>query len=569
MAPLYQVAEHVDRSTSSLKAEDFCACLGTSYVDRVIHGSTKEWYLLPDSFREPHGYQGMIGSQGDDGMPFPHAFYSGDYLHGGSRTSKMGRPYLPAKIEFVFKAAGVVVTIPPSFQPLTSIPPTSSQSLVQETLLFHCGQKSPGVEQVLESPEDIVPSLGLIRVKEKRKGQFNPSMQIVDGALTTRSASRLISSTAQELTCRIEKLEVESILQVDQAQREWMQSNDKISLLISKIAKLDTLSMKDESTTTMEVPVDIKPHFDLLRQKAKVLKEMPLAPPALHTQLATKRMLLDEGYQELAKVIDSSQRQNKETNLRHQYEELISFESRVFMKKETAFQRQARSIQLTQQAKGLIRKVESILDDTLQFIGFEGQEIEELSQQTSALVSLTQEMRQAQAKIANSSRKRIGTKMILYQPSLVAPLSLFGTSTQGPSSSGTGPNEDQASLVLLPSLKVSILDPSREVTTMPRINEEEVGTTLGGQDPKAPTSSSPSNRVVPESSGGEDVLGSSQRTSLLPERTSIVEAPIPTYLYLPINPQSSSFQEEKSFLPGSPFKSMCQEMKGGSSACYN
>eukprot|EP01018_Ginkgo_biloba_P034638 Gb_30706 [translate_table: standard] len=347
-------------------------------------------------------------------------------------------------------------------------------------------------------------------------------MQIVDGALTTRSVDQLISSKTQELTSRIEELEV-------QAQRERTQSNNKISLLISEIAKLDTLPSEDESTTVMEVLVDIKTHVDLLRQKAKVLKKTPLAPlgkeaklsqlkmnyavlqlkcnilegqlqskeeimenvakrqltqerqnislikeqiqkeiedlldeaplsglATLHTQLATKRMLLDEGYQELTKVVDPSQRKNKEIILRHQYEELISFKSKVFMKKETTFQR-----------------------------------------------------------LVHLFTKRTRTEMILYQPPLITFPLLAGISIQGTSSTGAGSSEGQAPTIPFSPLKVPMLDSSKEEIAAPRIHEEEVGTTSMGHNPKAPASSSPSHEVLPGPSERESIPRSSRRTSLL------------------------------------------------------
>eukprot|EP01018_Ginkgo_biloba_P001576 Gb_40477 [translate_table: standard] len=295
----------------------------------------------------------------------------------------------------------------------------------QDLPLSHWGQNLPRTEQTQELPEDLVPSLALKKIREKRKGRFNPF-----------------------------ELELELILQADQAQKERAQLNDKISMLTSKVGKLDIQSTEGESTTTPEVPGDIKPYVDLLRQKARVLKEtLPtssakeaefsklkmnyamlqlrcgilegqlqgnsqveddLGPTgggfifateeqiqkeieglpnagkskeaqlfklaASHSQLATKRILLDEVYQELAKVVDPIQWQNKEIALHHQYEDLILFESRVFMKRETAFQRQMRATQLTQRAKGLIRKVKNMLEDTLQFTGSERQEVEELSQ---------------------------------------------------------------------------------------------------------------------------------------------------------------------------------------------
>eukprot|EP01018_Ginkgo_biloba_P026145 Gb_36467 [translate_table: standard] len=137
-------------------------------------------------------------------------------------------------------------------------------------------QNPPKIEQAQELPEDLVPPPKLKKVKEKRKGRFNPSVRIVDGVFSTKSIGLLISHRAQELTSRVQELELELILQADQSRKERAQLSDKISMLTSKINKLNVQPAEDKSATPIEVPSDIQPYVDLLKQKAKVLKEISL-----------------------------------------------------------------------------------------------------------------------------------------------------------------------------------------------------------------------------------------------------------------------------------------------------
>eukprot|EP01018_Ginkgo_biloba_P009825 Gb_19960 [translate_table: standard] len=90
--------------------------------------------------------------------------------------------------------------------------------------------------------------------------------------------------------------------------------------------------------------------------------------------------------------------------------------------------------------------------------------------------------------------------MVLYQPLLVIPSLVAGTSTQGLSSIGPKLSEGQASLILLPSSETSIPDSSRGEITPPRI-DIGVGTTNVGPYLKALVPSSLSHETNLESSG--------------------------------------------------------------------
>eukprot|EP01018_Ginkgo_biloba_P032321 Gb_32257 [translate_table: standard] len=209
-------------------------------------------------------------------------------------------------------STGVVATMPHVIQPLTSLPPTLSQPLVHDIPLSHWGQSLSRTKQTQELPEDWVPSPALKRIREKRKG-------------------------------RIEELELELILQADQAQKERAQLSDKISVLTSEIDKLDIQPSKDSFVKEVELS-EFKMNNAMLQLRCGLLegqlegkeealenlqeeieqkdqsiasnKEIESLPKvaqsmeaelselaATHMQLATKRILLDEGYQEMAKGI--------------------------------------------------------------------------------------------------------------------------------------------------------------------------------------------------------------------------------------------------------------------------
>eukprot|EP01018_Ginkgo_biloba_P013859 Gb_04933 [translate_table: standard] len=252
---------------------------------------------------------------------------------------------------------------------------------------------------------------------------------------------------------------------------------------------------KEEVLESLQEEIERK-HQEIANNVQEIHKLMIIPKLAtLNTQLVAKRILLDEGYQELAK--------------------------------ETTFQRQMRSMQLTQQAKGLIIKAENILDDTLQFTESKRPEVEELSQPTRELISLTQDMRQTRAKLACLSERRARTKIILYQPLFAMPSLLAKTSTQVPSSAGLEPSEGQAPSILLPSLEMSVPNSSRGKKTPPTIDIERVGTTNVGPYLEAFVSSSPLHEVVPRPSGREGIPRSSQIATSLLDSTLIEEALIP------------------------------------------
>eukprot|EP01018_Ginkgo_biloba_P035999 Gb_24117 [translate_table: standard] len=373
---------------------------------------------------------------------------------------------------------------------------------------------APCIEQTKGLPEDLVPSPALKKIREKIKGRFNPSIQIVDGVLTTKSAA-------------------------DQAQKERAQLSDKISVLTSKIGKLDIQPSEGESTTTIEVPSDIKPYVELPRQKAKVLKKIPLTSSVketkfselkmnyaslqlrcgnsqvkddsspvcgcfkkaidlgklatLHTQLATRKILLNDGYLELV-----------QGNYLSNANEVNSTDTT---------------------SRGLNKKGRNALDYTLQFTGSEGQEIEELSQQARSLFSPMQEMRETQAKLAHLSEKRPRIEIILYQPPVIMSSLLLGTNTRGPSSTRLGPSR-QASTNLLSPLENPVPDPSREEIVATKTPEDKVGTTSEDPDSKTPSSSSPLHMAVFTPPKRENILGSSLIVAPPFDPTLIEKAPI-------------------------------------------
>eukprot|EP01018_Ginkgo_biloba_P004336 Gb_28907 [translate_table: standard] len=307
---------------------------------------------------------------------------------------------------------------------------------------------------------------------------------------------------------------------------------------------IQRLYQESESTTTLEVPDDIKPYVDMLRQKAKVLKETPLTSLGKEAKLSELKMnynmlklkcgILEGKLQSKEEVMEGLQEEIEQKDqdiasnvleihklrmISAQYtnaaKRLVALHTqlatkgccqmrdtkdwqRIAMRKETIFQRQVRSSQLKQQAMNLIRKTDKILEDALQFTKFEGQEVEELSQQTRAFISLKHEMRQTQTKLAHLFKKGTGTEMILYQTPFVMPSSLARTSTQGPSPIEPRPSKSQDPMILLPLLETLVPDTSREEISAPRIHEDKVGTTSGDLDPKALTTSSPSRVVVLE-----------------------------------------------------------------------
>eukprot|EP01018_Ginkgo_biloba_P025492 Gb_00352 [translate_table: standard] len=165
---------------------------------------------------------------------------------------------------------GVVVTIPPMIHPLTSLSPTFSQSTSQDLLLSDWSQNLPGTEQALELLEDLVPLLKLKKVREKRKGRFNPSVRIIDGVLSTKSVGRLISNTTQELTYRVQELKLELILQADQLQKERAQIRDSLA---SSAKELEFSEMKSNYDTLQLRCGELERDFKIRRRSWKAFKK--------------------------------------------------------------------------------------------------------------------------------------------------------------------------------------------------------------------------------------------------------------------------------------------------------
>lgn len=101
------------------------------------------------------------------------------------------------------------------------------------------------------------------KVKGKRKGRFNPSIQISNDSLTTKAVDLWITSTTQVLTTRVEELEVELIIQANQTQKEKSSLNEKISFLLSEIGKLDTFPLEEHTSLVEGILPDNRPYIHL------------------------------------------------------------------------------------------------------------------------------------------------------------------------------------------------------------------------------------------------------------------------------------------------------------------
>eukprot|EP01018_Ginkgo_biloba_P007122 Gb_17051 [translate_table: standard] len=130
----------------------------------------------------------------------------------------------------------------------------------------------------IESSSDIVLPPSLQKLREKRKGHFLPTVQVLDDALTTQAVGKLISNTGQELTTKIEELELELILQAHKAQAEKDSLSHNVNLLLQEISKLGALPPIEHATKATEVLPNLHPHVHLLREKALAAKEAPLIP---------------------------------------------------------------------------------------------------------------------------------------------------------------------------------------------------------------------------------------------------------------------------------------------------
>eukprot|EP01018_Ginkgo_biloba_P036687 Gb_02900 [translate_table: standard] len=317
---------------------------------------------------EPSKGKAKLNQRSSSRHPKPKSLVQGHFCNDKGPAEELGErvKYDQGTSRSPNTSIGVVATMPLAIPPLTSLPPFFLQSVRQELPLSHWGQNLSRTEQTQELPEDIVPSPTLKKIREKRKGRFNHFVCIIDGALTT---------------C------------------------------------LDVASWKGN----YKVEDDLGPTGG--RRQATI---DPRKAQYFHNQRANSKG--DRRPLECSNVHGSSivQASNIALATGHQ-EDIIG--RRVFMKRETAFQRQMRATQLTQRSKSLIGNIENMLEDTLQFAGFERQE----------------------GKLAHLSEKRTGSEMILYQPPLVIPSLLVGTSTQGLPSVGPGPGERQASSIRLPS----------------------------------------------------------------------------------------------------------------------
>eukprot|EP01018_Ginkgo_biloba_P003153 Gb_22353 [translate_table: standard] len=181
----------------------------------------------------------------------------------------------------------------------------------------------------IESSPDIVPPPTLQKVKEKRKGCFVPNVQILNDALTTQATNRLISSTTQELTTRVEELELELILAST--------TKEAPLLPLEAQAKLTHLEVEGlERRTIDRVPTD---------KVGRIVQS-----------LAVKKVTLGEGYQELSETADVEQRSSKETTLLQQRREINSLESQAQAKKEAHFGEQLKTTQLIEQALRLTNR---------------------------------------------------------------------------------------------------------------------------------------------------------------------------------------------------------------------
>eukprot|EP01018_Ginkgo_biloba_P037783 Gb_23314 [translate_table: standard] len=129
----------------------------------------------------------------------------------------------------------------------------------------------------------IVPPPSLQKVREKRKGRFVPTMQILNDSLTTQAINKLITSTTQELMTRVEELELELI---HQAQEEKDSLSQSVNLLLQETSELGALPSMEQATMATEVLPDVCPHVHLPRRKALAAKEAPPIPPEMHTRLS-------------------------------------------------------------------------------------------------------------------------------------------------------------------------------------------------------------------------------------------------------------------------------------------
>eukprot|EP01018_Ginkgo_biloba_P006925 Gb_02524 [translate_table: standard] len=118
-----------------------------------------------------------------------------------------------------------------SVSPINVVPPISSPSLITQIPLFQWSHDVIGIDPSIDSTFDIVLPPSLYKAREKRKGRFTPTIQILDNTLATQSTGNLISGTTQELVTRVEELELELILQAHRAREE----NDALSQSLESV----------------------------------------------------------------------------------------------------------------------------------------------------------------------------------------------------------------------------------------------------------------------------------------------------------------------------------------------
>eukprot|EP01018_Ginkgo_biloba_P000143 Gb_34506 [translate_table: standard] len=173
-------------------------------------------------------------------------------------TNTSNKPEVTSISSTLNTSHNVVVTMPPLMSPLTMVSFASPQPVVTEVPLTQWFETDPSLESALA----IVPSLALKKVKGKKRGHFNPSIQISDDALTTK------------------------------AQREKVSLNEKITLLLSEIDKLNAFPPKEQSKLVVE----------------RCISNLP-----------RREQHWKEGYQELSKVTNVEQRASKEIILCQQH----------------------------------------------------------------------------------------------------------------------------------------------------------------------------------------------------------------------------------------------------------
>eukprot|EP01018_Ginkgo_biloba_P007058 Gb_15056 [translate_table: standard] len=136
-----------------------------------------------------------------------------------------------------------LATTPLSVNPINVVPPLISTPPITQIPLFLWSHDVAGTDLSIDSAFDIVPPPLLQKVREKRKGQLTPKVQVLDNTLTTQSTRDLISGTVQELAMRVEELELELVLQAHRAREE----SEALNLSLNTLMKESCLGENDKS----------------------------------------------------------------------------------------------------------------------------------------------------------------------------------------------------------------------------------------------------------------------------------------------------------------------------------